>query len=76
MQLFRVRICVSVADRSFDPVTWMGRAFVMLLLAACMGFAGVPILAIMFAVAGSLMLDVILIASLLRLIGRIRPSQH
>ena len=54
----------------------MGRAIVMLLLAACMGFAGVPILAIMFAVAGLLMLDAILIASLLRLIGRIRPSHH
>ena len=57
-------------------MTWMGRAIVMLALAACLGFAGVPILAIMFSVAGLLMLDVILIASLVRLIGRLRPSQY
>ena len=54
----------------------MGRAIVMLAIAAFLGFAGVPILAIMFSVAGLLMLDVILIASLLRLIGRLRPSHY
>ena len=53
-------------------MSWMARAIVMLLLAAALGLAGVPILAIMFAVAGLLMLDVILIASLWRLFGRLR----
>ena len=52
-------------------MTWMHRAIIMLLLAAAMGFAGVPILAIMFAVAGLLVLDVVLIASLWRLFGRL-----
>ncbi len=50
----------------------MQRAIVMLILAAGIGFAGAPILAIMFAMAGLLMLDVILIASLWRLFSRFR----
>lgn len=53
-------------------MTWMQRAIIMLTLAAALGFAGVPILAIMFAVAGLLMLDAVLIASLLRMLGRLR----
>lgn len=53
-------------------MTWMHRAMVMLALAALTGLSGVPILAIMFAVAGLLMLDAVLIASLLRLVGRLR----
>ena len=53
-------------------MSWMNRAIVMLLLAAGLGVAGVPILAIMFGVAGLLMLDLILIASLWRLISRFR----
>ncbi len=50
----------------------MQRAIVMLILAAGIGFAGAPILAIMFAMAGLLMLDAILIASLWRLFSRFR----
>lgn len=53
-------------------MSWMQRAIIMLVLAAGIGFAGAPILAIMFAVAGLLMLDAILIASLWRLLRRIR----
>lgn len=53
-------------------MTWMQRAIIMLLLAAGLGFAGVPILAIMFAVAGLLLLDAVLLASLIRLLGRLR----
>ena len=40
------------------------------LLAGVAGLAGVPILAIMFAVAGLLLLDGLLVAALLRLIFR------
>lgn len=53
-------------------MTLMHRAIIMLVLAALIGLAGVPILAIMFAVAGLLMLDAVLIASLLRLVGKLR----
>lgn len=53
-------------------MSWMARAITMLLMAACLGLVKVPILAIMFAVAGLLMLDAILIASLWRLVRRLR----
>ena len=48
----------------------MGRALIMLCLAACAGLSGVPVLAIMFAVAGLVMLDLIMLGSLWRLIFR------
>ena len=53
-------------------MSWMQRAITLLILAALAGFAGAPILAIMFAVAGLLMLDGLLIAGLVRLLGRLR----
>ena len=46
------------------------RQVILLVLAAGAGFAGVPILAIMFAVAGLLLLDVVMIGSLWRVIFR------
>ena len=49
----------------------MTRAVPMLVLAAVAGVAGVPVLAIMFAVVGLLLLDGVLIASLWRLFRRL-----
>ena len=51
-------------------MTFMQRALIMLILAGVAGLAGVPILAIMFAVAGLLLLDGLLVTALLRLILR------
>ena len=51
-------------------MTMMHRAIILLVLAAGAGFAGVPILAIMFAVAGLLLLDLVMIGSLWRVIFR------
>lgn len=51
-------------------MTLMHRAIVLLILAAGAGLAGVPILAIMFAVAGLLLLDMVMIGSLWRMIFR------
>lgn len=56
----------------FPAMSWMQRAITLLILAAVAGFAGAPILAIMFAVAGLLMLDGLLILGLVRLLGRLR----
>ena len=53
-------------------MSWMQRAITLLILAAAAGFAGAPILAIMFAMSGLLMLDALLIAGLFRLFGRLR----
>lgn len=53
-------------------MSWLQRAITLLILAAVAGFAGAPILAIVFTVAGLLMLDALLIAGLLRLLGRLR----
>lgn len=53
-------------------MSWLQRAITLLILAALTGFAGAPILAIVFTVAGLLMLDALLIAGLLRLLGRLR----
>lgn len=46
----------------------MTRALVLLVLAGGAGLAGVPVLAIMFAVAGLVLLDVVLLSGLVRLI--------
>ena len=51
-------------------MTMMQRAMIMLGLAGIAGFGGVPILAIMFAVAGLVMLDLIMLSRLWRLIFR------
>lgn len=53
-------------------MSWLQRATILLVLAAIAGFFGAPILAIMFSVAGLLMLDGLLIIGLLRLFGRLR----
>jgi len=46
------------------------RATVMLVIAGIAGLAGVPILAVMFTVAGLLLLDVVVIGGLWRMIFR------
>lgn len=51
-------------------MTLLQRAIILLLLAGGAGIAGVPVLAIIFAVAGLLVIDGILIGSLWRLIFR------
>ncbi|MEM7422866.1 MAG: hypothetical protein AAF334_04030 [Pseudomonadota bacterium] len=53
-------------------MSWMQRAVAMLCLAGLVGLSGVPTLAIMFAVAGLLLLDAVLIGSLWRLLLRLR----
>ena len=51
-------------------MTLMHRAIIMLFLAGVAGFGGVPILAIMFAVSGLVMLDLIMLGRLWHLIFR------
>lgn len=48
----------------------MHRALILLLLAGAAGLAGVPVLAIMFAAAGLLLLDLVMLGGLWRLIFR------
>jgi len=49
------------------------RATIMLIIAGIVGLAGVPVLAIVFAVAGYLLLDIVVISGLWRMIfGRKR----
>ncbi|MEL6997298.1 MAG: hypothetical protein ACFB03_14345 [Paracoccaceae bacterium] len=50
------------------------RAIVLLVLAALTGFCGVPVLAIMFAVGGLLLLDAVLLFGLLRALARLRRN--
>lgn len=51
---------------------WLQRAVFVLLLAAISGFAEEPVLANMFSMTGLLMLDLVLLFSLVRLLGRLR----
>ena len=51
-------------------MTMMHRAMIMLALAGVAGVFGVPILAIMFAVAGLVILDLVMLGSLWRMIFR------
>ncbi|MEM1163979.1 MAG: hypothetical protein AAGJ28_23855 [Pseudomonadota bacterium] len=51
-------------------MTLLHRAVILLALAAVAGLAGVPVLAIMFTVAGLLLLDAIMIGGIWRLIFR------
>ena len=51
-------------------MTLLHRAMIMLVLAAFAGLVGVPVLAIMFTVAGLLLLDAIMIGGIWRLIFR------
>ncbi|MEM7057247.1 MAG: hypothetical protein AAF557_06650 [Pseudomonadota bacterium] len=51
-------------------MTMMHRSMILLALAGVAGFAGVPILAIMFAVAGLVILDAVMLSSLWRMIFR------
>ncbi len=51
-------------------MSFLQRALVLLILAGVAGLAGVPVLAIMFAVAGLLLLDGVVIGAILRTIFR------
>ena len=51
-------------------MTFLQRALILLVLAGVAGLAGVPVLAIMFAVAGLLILDGVVIGAILRAIFR------
>lgn len=51
-------------------MSFLQRAAVMLILAGVAGLAGVPVLAIMFAVAGLLVLDGVIISAIIRTILR------
>lgn len=51
-------------------MSFLQRATVMLILAGVAGLLGVPVLAIMFAVAGLLVLDGVIIGAIIRTILR------